>query len=135
MKKFLSEFKEFAVKGNVIDLAIGVIVGGAFGSITSTLIEKVIMPFIGLFIGGIDISQWVINIPNFIYGGAPIAIGIGEFLMAVLNFFIIAMVLFIFVKAINAFKRKKEEEPPAPPEPSNEEKLLAEIRDLLKDKK
>lgn len=135
MKKFFNEFKEFAVKGNVVDLAIGVIIGGAFGTITSTLIEKIIMPFIGIFIGGIDISQWVINIPNFIYGGDPISIGIGEFLMAVLNFLIIAIVLFVFVKAVNVFKRKKEEAPPAPAEPSNEEKLLAEIRDILKDNK
>ena len=135
MKKLMHEFKEFAMRGNVVDLAIGVVIGGAFGTITSTLVDSVILPFIGLFIGGIDISSWVVNVPNFIYGGDPIPLGIGAFLMAIINFIIIAFVMFLVVKGMNRVRRKKEEEPAAPPAPTNEEILLAEIRDLLKEKK
>ena len=138
MKKFFNEFKTFAVKGNFIDLAIGVVIGSTFGAITSTFIEKIVMPFLGLFIGGIDISAWVINIPNFIYGGEPIVLGIGAFLMAIINFIVIAFVLFLVVKGMNALKKKEEAAPPPPPaepEPTKEELLLAEIRDILKEKK
>ena len=133
MKKLIAEFKEFIARGNVLDLAIGVIIGGAFAAITSALVESIIMPIVGIFIGGLDLSKWVINVPNFIYGGEPIAIGIGAFLNAIINFIIIALVLFAIIKAFNALKKKeKEEEAPAPdPEPSAEEKLLTEIRDLL----
>jgi len=131
MKKMMKEFKDFIARGNVLDLAVGVIIGGAFGSITSTLVESVIMPIIGIFIGGLDLSGWVINVPNFIYGGDPIAIGIGTFLNAVINFLIISFVLFSIIKAFNAFKKKEEEAPAAPPAPSKEEVLLTEIRDLL----
>ncbi len=137
MKKFMAEFKEFAVKGNVIDLAIGVIIGGAFSGLTSSLVEMVIMPIVGLFIGGLDLSTWVINIPNFIYGGDPVAWQIGAFITSVINFIILALVVFFIVKVINRMKRKeeaKEEAPAAPPEPTKEELLLAEIRDILKDK-
>ena len=131
MKKFFAEFKDFIARGNVLDLAVGVIIGGAFGAITNALVEHVIMPFVGLFIGGLDLSHWVINVPNFIYGGEPIAIGIGAFLNAIINFLIIALVLFAIIKAFNKFKKAEEEKPAPPPEPSAEEKLLTEIRDLL----
>ena len=131
MKKMMKEFKDFIARGNVLDLAVGVIIGGAFATITSTLVESIIMPIVGIFIGGIDLSGWVITVPNFIYGGDPIVIGIGAFLNAVINFLIIAFVLFSIIKAFNAFKKKEEEKPAPPPEPSNEEKLLTEIRDLL----
>ena len=134
MKKFLTEFREFAVKGNVMDLAIGVIIGGAFSGLISSFVEMVIMPVVGLFIGGIDLSTWVIYLPNFLYGGSPVEWQIGSFLTAVINFIILAFVVFLIVKAVNRLKRKQEEAPAAPPEPSKEELLLAEIRDLLKDK-
>jgi len=135
MKKFFSEFKAFAARGNVIDLAIGVVIGGAFGAITSSLVNDLVMPLVGLFIGGVDLTSWVINIPNFIYGGDPIALNIGLFISAIVDFLIIAFVLFCVIKAINSSKKKKEEAPAAPPAPSAEEKLLTEIRDILKEKK
>ena len=134
MKKLLTEFREFAVKGNVMDLAVGVIIGGAFSGLISSFVEMVIMPVVGLFIGGIDLSTWVISLPNFLYGGSPVEWQIGSFLSAVINFIILAFVVFLIVKAGNRLKRKQEEAPAAPPEPSKEELLLAEIRDLLKDK-
>ncbi|MBE6949297.1 MAG: large-conductance mechanosensitive channel protein MscL [Ruminococcaceae bacterium] len=135
MKKFFSEFKAFAARGNVIDLAVGVVIGGAFGAITSSLVNDLVMPLVGLFIGGVDLTSWVINIPNFIYGGDPIALNIGLFISAIVDFLIIAFVLFCVIKAINSSKKKKEEAPAAPPAPSAEEKLLTEIRDILKEKK
>ena len=135
MKKFFSEFKAFAARGNVIDLAIGVVIGGAFGAITTSLVNDLVMPLVGLFIGGIDLTSWVVSIPNFIYGGDPIALNIGLFISAIIDFLIIAFVLFCVIKAINSTKKKEEEAPKAPPAPSAEEKLLAEIRDILKEKK
>ena len=129
MKKFLEEFKAFAMRGNVMDLAVGVIVGGAFGSITSSLIDDIIMPVVGIFVSQASFADLSVQI-----GGAVITYG--NFIQAVLNFLIMAFVVFCLIKAINRFHRKKEEAPkeePAPPEPSNEEKLLAEIRDLLKE--
>lgn len=132
MKKFFSEFKAFAARGNVVDLAVGVVIGAAFGAITTSLVNDIVMPLVGLFIGGIDLSSWIINIPNFIYGGDPIALNIGIFISAIVDFLIIAFVLFCVIKVIN---RKKKEAPKAPPAPSAEEKLLAEIRDILKEKK
>ena len=134
MKKFFSEFKAFAARGNVIDLAIGVVIGGAFGAITTSLVNDLVMPLVGLFIGGIDLTSWVINIPNFIYGGDPIALNIGLFISAIIDFLIIAFVLFCVIKAINRTKKKEEEAPKAPPAPSAEEVLLTEIRDILKKK-
>lgn len=130
MKKFLEEFKAFAMRGNVMDLAVGVIVGGAFGSITSSLIDDIIMPVVGIFVSQASFADLSVQI-----GGAVITYG--NFIQAVLNFLIMAFVVFCLIKAINRFHRKKEEAPkeePAPPEPSNEEKLLAEIRDLLKER-
>ena len=141
MKKFFSEFKEFAMRGNVLDMAIGVVIATAFGQITSTLINNVIMPLIGLLCGGIDLSKFDIVLREAVMDGETVVkeavtLGLGSFLTAVINFILIAFVVFLFVKAMNSAKKKKEEAPaPAPdPEPSNEEKLLAEIRDLLKEK-
>lgn len=128
MKKFLEEFKAFAMRGNVMDLAVGVIVGGAFGSITSSLIDDIIMPVVGIFVSQASFADLSVQI-----GGAVITYG--NFIQAVLNFLIMALVVFCLVKAMNSLHRKKEEAPaapPAPPEPSNEEKLLTEIRDLMK---
>ena len=129
MKKFLDEFKAFAMRGNVIDLAVGVIIGGAFSAITTSLINDIIMPILGIFTSSISFADL-----SFTINGAVITYG--NFIQAVLNFLIMAFVVFCMVKAINKLHRKQEEPaaPPAPPEPSNEEKLLAEIRDLLKEK-
>lgn len=119
---FLSEFKAFAMRGNVVDLAIGVVIGAAFGKIVSSLVDGIIMPVIGLLLGGIDITSKVFKV-----GDA--AVKWGAFLQSVIDFTIIAFAIFIVVKLINLLNRK-EEEKPAPP--SNEEVLLTEIRDLLK---
>jgi large conductance mechanosensitive channel len=131
----LHEFKEFAVKGNVVDLAVAVIVGGAFGKITTSLVNDVIMPPIGLMLGGVNFSELAITLKDATDEAAAVLINYGLFLQTVIDFTIIAFVIFMVIKGINASKRKKEEAPAAqaaPPEPSNEEKLLVEIRDLLK---
>ena len=128
MKKFLREFKEFAMRGNVMDLAVGVIVGGAFSAITTSLINDILMPIIGIFVSEASFADLYLYV-----NGAEIAYG--NFIQAVLNFIIMAFVVFCMVKALNRLTRKKETEAPPPPppaEPSNEEKLLTEIRDLLK---
>ena len=127
MKQFIQEFKKFIARGNVMDMAVGVIIGGAFSAITTSLINDIIMPILGIFTGSISFSDLSVTV-----NGAVIAYG--NFIQAVLNFLVMALVVFCMVKAINKFHRKKEEAPKAPPEPSNEEKLLAEIRDLLKEK-
>lgn len=127
MKKFLEEFKAFAMRGNVMDLAVGVIVGGAFSSITTSLINDIIMPIVGIFVSEASFANLSVSV-----GGAVITYG--NFIQAVLNFVILAFVVFCMVKAVNRVARKKEEAPPPPPAPSGEEKLLAEIRDLLKEK-
>lgn len=129
MKKFLEEFKAFAMRGNVMDLAVGVIVGGAFSSITNSLINDIIMPIVGIFVSEASFADLSVNI-----GQAVITYG--NFIQAVINFLILAFVVFCMVKAVNRVAGKKEEPapPPPPPEPSNEEKLLTEIRDLLKEK-
>ncbi|MCI8679220.1 MAG: large-conductance mechanosensitive channel protein MscL [Oscillospiraceae bacterium] len=130
MMKFLQEFKTFAMRGNVMDLAVGVIVGGAFSSITNSLINDIIMPIVGIFVSQASFADLTLSV-----GGAVITYG--NFIQAVLNFVILAFVVFCMVKAVNrvAHTQKKEEAPPAPPAPSHEEKLLTEIRDLLKERR
>lgn len=133
----VSEFKEFAMRGNVIDLAVGVVIGGAFGKIVSALVDKVIMPPLGLLIGGVDFSRWTIVLKAASMDAAgkevpAVAIGIGDFLNALVQFVIVAFAIFLMVKAINAAQRKQEAAPAPPPEPSEEVKLLTEIRDALK---
>ena len=135
---FFKEFKEFAMKGNVMDMAVGVIVGGAFGKIVSSLVDDVLMPWIGMATGGIDLSglEYKVMIPG-IDGGEPIAGAVlkyGAFIQNVIDFLIIAFCIFLMIKAMNKLTAKKEEEPAPAPEPSAEEKLLTEIRDLLKKK-
>lgn len=127
MKKFLNEFKTFAMRGNVMDLAVGVIIGGAFSAITTSLINDIIMPILGIFTDSISFADLAVEI-------GPAVITYGNFIQAVLNFIIMAFVVFCLVKAMNRMVHRKAAEtpPPAPPAPSNEEKLLAEIRDLLK---
>lgn len=131
----MQEFKEFAVKGNVVDLAVAVIIGGAFGKITTSLVNDVIMPPIGLLLGGVNFSELAITLKDATEEATAVSINYGLFLQTLIDFIIIAFVIFMVIKGINATKRKKEvapAAPAAPPEPSNEEKLLAEIRDLLK---
>ena len=128
-KGFIGEFKEFIARGNVMDMAVGVIIGGAFSAITTSLINDIIMPLLGILTGSISFAELSVTI-----GGAVVTYG--NFVQAILNFLVMAFVVFCLVKAINQFHRKEEEPaaPPAPPEPSPEEKLLMEIRDLLKEK-
>ena len=141
MSKFLSEFKQFAMRGNVLDMAVGVIIGGAFGKIVSSLVDDLIMPPIGWIIGGVNFSELKISLPTVEVAGEKLpaaTINYGNFIQTTFDFVIIALCIFMMVKGINHLARKKTEEPakPAtPPAPSAEEKLLTEIRDLLKDKK
>ncbi|MBQ6999382.1 MAG: large-conductance mechanosensitive channel protein MscL [Clostridia bacterium] len=131
-KGFIGEFKEFVSRGNVVDMAVGVVVGSAFTGIVNSLVKDVIMPFIGWLIGGIDFSDFRIVLKA-AEGEAPeVAILYGTFLNQIINFFILAFVVFVVVKILNRFKRKKEEAPAEPPKPSDEVVLLTEIRDLLK---
>jgi large conductance mechanosensitive channel len=134
MRKLLKEFKEFALKGSVIDLAVGVIIGAAFGKIVSSLVTDVITPFISMFLGGVDFKSWEIELPRFFGQVDPIIMKPGLFVNTVIEFVILAFVIFIFIKAINKARKKKEAAPVATPEPSKEELLLTEIRDILKDK-
>ena len=134
----MKEFKEFAVKGNMVDMAVGIIIGGAFGKIVSSLVSDVVMPPIGVLTGGAkSFADKVIPLGDAKDAdGNPVGIKIGAFFDNVINFLIVAFAIFLMVKAINSMKRKEEEkpaEPEAPPEPPAEEKLLTEIRDLLKD--
>lgn len=140
MGNFIKEFKEFAVKGNAIDMAVGVIIGGAFGNIVNSIVNDIIMPPIGYLIGGVNFTDLKYELPKVAIEGvelAPATIAYGNFIQTIINFLIIALCVFLMVKGINKLTVKKEEEPAAPapaPEPSAEEKLLAEIRDLLKNK-
>ena len=134
MKKFFAEFKAFAMRGNVLDMAVGVVIGGAFGKITTSLVNDIIMPLISMLTGGIDFSGWKWVLKAAEGDAAEVAVNFGSFVAVVLDFIIIAFAVFCMVKAINKFHKKKEEAPAAPPEPSAEEKLLTEIRDLLKEK-
>ncbi len=131
---FMKEFKEFAMRGSVVDLAVGVVIGGAFGKIVTSLVNDVIMPPIGYLTGGIDFSEmkYVIESADEANGVAETAINYGNFINVIIEFLIIAFCIFLVIKGINSLKRKEEEAPAAPPEPSQEEILLTEIRDLLK---
>ncbi|MCX7704888.1 MAG: large-conductance mechanosensitive channel protein MscL [bacterium] len=130
----MKEFKEFAMKGNVVDMAIGIVIGAAFGKIVSSLVGDVIMPPIGVLLGGVDFSNLAITIKHATDTSPAVVIGYGRFIQTLVDFLIIAFALFFVVKAINSLKKKQAEAPAAPPAPSNEEVLLAEIRDLLKTK-
>ena len=136
MKKFFSEFREFAMRGNVLDMAIGVILGGAFGKITTSLVNDVFMPLVGLLIGGVDLGKLNIVLKAATETTESVTLGIGTFLSTIIDFVLVAFVIFLMVKTINRFHKKKEEEAPAQEEPAGPttEELLTEIRDLLKDK-
>ena len=135
----ISEFKEFAVKGNVVDLAVGVIIGGAFGTIVKSLVSDIIMPPIGMLLGGIDFSDLLVPLDGNQYAslaeateaGAPV-IAYGNFINNVISFLIVAWAVFLLVKGMNSLKRKEEEAPEEPAAPPKQEVLLEEIRDLLK---
>ena len=147
-KGIIKEFKEFALKGNMFDMAIGVIIGGVFKDLVDSFTKNLIMPIISIFTGSIDFSSWKIALPS-LFGekldpetGEAIVnyLRFGDFLSSVISFLILAIVIFLMVKGMNKLrslgqkKQAEEEEPAAPPEPSNEEKLLTEIRDLLKER-
>ena len=133
---FLKEFKEFAMRGSVVDLAVGVVIGGAFGNIVTSLVDDVIMPPIGYVTGGIDFSKlrYVLQPGDEANGVAEVAIAYGNFVNVIIQFIIVAFCIFVVIKGINALKRQQEEAPEEPAAPSNEEVLLSEIRDLLKTK-
>lgn len=136
MSKFIKEIKEFAVKGNAIDMAVGVIIGAAFGKIVSSIVSDIIMPPIGWLIGGMDFTDLKVKLPvNPINPEVSATINYGVFVQTVIEFVIIAFCVFLLVKGINIMARKKKDETPAaPPAPSKEELLLTEIRDILKNK-
>ncbi len=127
----LKEFKEFAVKGNVVDLAVGIIIGGAFGKIVSSLVQDVVMPPIGVIIGGVDFSNLKLTLKAAQEGATAVTLNYGAFLQAVIDFTIVAFAVFILVKAINTLKKQQAA---VPTPPTTQELLLTEIRDLLKQK-
>ena len=139
MKKILGEFKEFIARGNVLDMAIGVIIATAFGKITTSLVNDVFMPFLGWIFGARDMTALNLVVREAVMEGETvvqeaITIGFGTFVGTIIDFLLVALVVFAIVKTMNAMKKKEEEAPAAPPAPSAEEVLLTEIRDLLKDK-
>jgi len=128
----IQEFKTFAMRGNVVDMAVGIIIGAAFGKIVSSVVADVVMPPIGLLIGGVDFSDLSIILKEAAGDAEAVTLSYGKFIQTVLDFLIIAFAIFILIKGINSLKKKEEAAPPAPPAPSREETLLTEIRDLLK---
>jgi large conductance mechanosensitive channel len=133
--QILKEFKEFAVKGNVVDMAVGIIIGAAFGKIVSSFVADVVTPPIGMLLGGVDFSNLAITLKAAADGAPAVVLSYGKFIQTVVDFTIIAFAIFMGIKAINALKRAEEAAPAATPEPTKEELLLTEIRDLLKEKK
>lgn len=135
---FIKEFREFAVKGNMIDMAVGIIIGAAFGKVVSSLVGDIFMPPLGWMIGGVDFSDLSIALPEIIEGKGAVLIPYGKFIQTLIDFMIVAFAIFMVVKVINRMKKKSEEAPaeaPAEPTPTKEELLLTEIRDLLKQQK
>ncbi len=130
----IQEFKEFAVRGNVIDMAVGVIIGAAFGKIVSSFVGDVVMPPIGVLLGGVDFSDLAITLKETSENSPAVVVSYGKFVQTVIDFGIISFVIFMAVKSINKLKKAEPEKPAAAPEPTAEEKLLSEIRDLLKSK-
>lgn len=126
------EFRDFAMRGNVVDMAIGIIIGSAFGKIVTSLVNDIIMPPIGLLLGGIDFNSFAITLKQATADAPAVAIRYGTFINIIVDFVIVAFVLFAVIKLMNTLKKKKEEAPAAPPKPPAQEVLLAEIRDLLK---
>ncbi|MDO9241565.1 MAG: large-conductance mechanosensitive channel protein MscL [Methylicorpusculum sp.] len=131
----LKEFKEFAAKGNVIDMAVGIIIGASFSKIVSSFVGDVIMPPIGILVGGVDFSDLAVVLKEATMDAPAVTLGYGKFIQSMIDFTIVAFAIFIAVKFINKLKKQEEAAPAPEPGPSNEEVLLAEIRDLLKEKK
>ena len=128
----MQEFKTFAVKGNVMDMAVGIIIGGAFGKIVSSFVSDVIMPPIGLLVGGVNFQNLSITLKEAVGETAAVTLNYGKFILTAVDFTIIAFTIFLVVKGMNSLKKKEEAAPIAPPAPSAEQQLLTEIRDLLK---
>ena len=128
----MSEFKKFAMRGNVVDMAVGIVIGGAFGKIVSSFVNDVLMPPIGMMMGGVDFKDLAIVLKDAVGETAAVTVNYGMFIQTVLDFLIIAFAIFMVVKAMNNMKKKEEAAPAAPPKPSAEEVLLTEIRDALK---
>jgi len=140
----LKQFKEFALKGNVVDMAVGIVIGGAFGTIVSSLVKDVLMPPIGFVLGGVDFSNWFVTLKDGAKAAGPYAslvqaqtagavtLNLGVFINSIISFLIVAFALFMVIRGMNSLRRKDAAAPPPPPEPPAQEKLLAEIRDLLK---
>ena len=132
--KMINEFKEFAMKGNVVDMAVGVIIGGAFGKIVSSLVTDVLMPPIGILMGGVDFSHLAFTLKEAVLDKPAVTIKYGLFINTTIDFVIVAFVIFMVIKGMNSLKKKEVAKPSAPPAPSNQELLLMEIRDLLRKK-
>ncbi len=130
--KFLDEFKKFAVKGNMVDMAIGIIIGAAFGKIVSSLVNDIIMPPIGLLLGGVNFTDLKLTMKAATEAVPAVTWNYGSFIQVAIDFLIVAFVVFMLVKAINSMKKKEEAAPAAPPAPTKDQVLLTEIRDLLK---
>lgn len=130
----IQEFKKFAMRGNVVDLAVGIIIGGAFGKIVSSLVADVIMPPIGLILGNVNFADLAITLKEAAGDKAAVTLNYGSFIQSVVDFSIVAFAVFMLIKGINSVKKKEEEAPAAPPAPTKEEVLLTEIRDILKNK-
>lgn len=128
----MSEFREFAMRGNVVDMAVGIVIGAASGKIVSSFVNDVLMPPIGMLIGGVDFSDLSATLKQATEEAEAVTLNYGLFIQTLIDFVIIAFAIFMVIKAMNSLKKKKEEEPAAPPKPSAEESLLTEIRDLLK---
>ncbi len=128
----MQEFKAFALRGNVVDMAVGIVIGGAFGKIVSSLVNDIIMPPLGVLIGGMKFSSLVVVLKEAQGEAAAVTLNYGRFIQTAIDFLIIALAIFVAIKAMNSLQRKEEAKPTPPPEPSVEEKLLGEIRDLLK---
>ncbi|WP_026472918.1 large-conductance mechanosensitive channel protein MscL [Alkaliflexus imshenetskii] len=132
--KLINEFKAFAMRGNVVDMAVGIVIGAAFGKIVTSVVNDIIMPPIGLLVGGVNFSDLSIVLKDAVGENPAVTINYGNFLQVVFDFIIIAFAIFMVIKAMNAAKKKEEAAPAAPPAPSKEEVLLTEIRDILKSK-
>jgi len=130
--RFLDEFKTFAMKGNMVDMAVGIIIGGAFGKIVSSLVADIIMPPIGVLLGGVNFTDLALTIKKASDTAEAVTWNYGNFIQVAIDFLIIAFSVFLLVKAINSMKKKEEEAPVPPPSPTKEQELLSEIRDLLK---
>ena len=128
----LTEFKDFAMRGNVVDMAVGIVMGGAFGKIVSSFVADVLMPPIGILLGGVDFSDLVITLKSATDGAEAVTLRYGTFIQTVVDFLIIAFVVFLIVKQMNRMSATQEQAPPPPPAPSKEEQLLTEIRDALR---